>query len=910
MTALGDRAVEVLYRGGDGRWTVGSGYLVGGRLVVTAAHNVTAAHDVTAAREARAGGRADGEVLVRRLNGGELPAEILAADAADDIALLQVAGVPPPADLPPVRFARIDRTKTDLITRCWAIGYPRWKEHPREPGTAPLRDSVQIEGVIPPASNLRRGLLELRTTSTPRPLSARSLNESEWQGMSGAVVFSDHPAHGPLAVGVVIEHHLPEGSSALTVAPLTRLAALVEAQDPARRWQLGLDDWVVLPSEDPPAHRPPAAAAGHLALRRPLSDFTDREEAIARVRALLTDRLAETAPVVVLYGMGGVGKTALANQIAHRLGTTFGHARILVDLGGGGGPEVSPDAAVVQALQGFGLFDDEMPHDPRQRRYTLQRLLRAGPSLLVLDNVSRAAQVLPLLPESPGSAAILTSRSALTSVEGADRLPVDPLPDPEGLRLFERIVGTERVAREREAGRTLVSLLGGLPLAIRIAAANASSPAMRQRSLTSHAERLADEQARMSELDGEDKSVRSSFETSYRALRPDTARLFRHLGLLVGADFVPPLVARTAGTDPEHADRLLGELADRQLVEVAGSAGDRFRLHDLLRLYAREQAEREESPDDRRAAFRRSVQWYADELDAWMSLPGAHERPPAEAIAWFADESLNVLANVRSASERRERDLVVRVCGSLYGLLFHRGLWDEMEATKSMAVEAARELRDGAAELGSLIHLAEARRILGRREETVPLYERALEIARGRDDDDKVGWILTHYGDLQCDLGRPDEALRRYAEAGALYRQRGDKGAEIWLSAHIADAYRHLGQPEDAVRVLTEARADSRALGDREGIIWCEWHLAVAYDQMGRYAEAEEALAGPLADHRAAGDQAGLATMLTILGEIHLHAGRPAQAREALTEALELVRAIDAPRRVAEIQAVLERVGD
>ncbi|MCF3135066.1 tetratricopeptide repeat protein [Streptomyces olivochromogenes] len=890
MTALIERAVEVLRRRRTGPWSVGSGCLVGGRLALTAAHNVLT------------DGSVDDVISVRRADRFELTAEVLAADPAQDLAVLRVADHPSLTDMPAVRYARIDRRRTALV-ECWAMGYPGWNEHPQSGTDGPLRDSSQINGVIPPGSHLRRGLLEFRTQSTPEGTPGR--NGSQWRGMSGAVVFSDDSQLGEMAVGVISEHHLPEGASTLTVVPLTGLIEL--GRGTPWWWDLQADNWVALP-------RIPAGAlprtTRHMNLGRARTNFTDRERAIVKATGLLVDQLDDSAPVVVLHGMAGVGKTELATQIAHRLAPTFWHARIRIDLGGEGF-EVSTEAAMIELLQAFGQSGDSLPADARARRQHLQDHLRAGPSLLVLDNVADAARVVPLLPAAPGSAAILTSRSALPSVQGADRVEVEPLPDTEALRLFERIVGAERVARERDAADTIVTLLGGLPLAICITGGNLIAPSQRRRPLSEHAGLLADERRRISrlegQLDGEDAGVRSSFEISYRALREDTRRLFRYLGLLAGADFVPGLAARCAGIGEEEAGRLLGELADRQLVEVDGPDGERYRLHDLLRLYAREHAERTEPEAEWDEAFRRSLDWYATRLETWMSRPGAHENLPAEAIDWFTAEHLNVQANIRRAYESHEWELLLRLVAPLYGLLFYRSQWEEMEAVKAMAVEAARTRHDESAELGSLIHLAEARRILGRREETTGLYERALEIARTRGDEGKQGWILTHFGDLQCDLERPGDALRRYAEARAIYRQRGDKGAEIWLSAHMADAYRQLDRPQDAARVLTDALEESRRRGDPAEIVWCQWHLALAYDQMGRYAEAEETLAPATEFHRHRGDQAGLATMLTIHGDIHLHAGRPALARETYGEALELVRSLDIPRRVAELEAALER---
>ncbi|MFI7453003.1 tetratricopeptide repeat protein [Nonomuraea sp. NPDC049714] len=881
------RAVEVLWWREDGTWTVGSGFLAADRRVLTAAHNVCD------------GGVVAGEISVRLLNHAEVPAEVLYADAGHDLALLGTAEIPGLAGLTPIRFARVDRSLAHAIEECWAIGFPRWRETEQLGRTVPLRDTSHIGGVIPTGSHLRSELLELRSTSTPEQVKGRG--ESAWEGMSGAVVFGRDVLGDPVAVGVVIEHRLSEGSSTLTLSPLTRLADV--AGDVGPWWHSDPQTWAVLPGR-----AVPRAVSRHQDLRRPLADFTGRERLIAEAGERVTRRLADTVPVLVLYGMAGIGKTELAIQLAHRLGPVFPHARIMVELGRSEAWEVSADAAMIRILRGFGMDVGDLPPDREGRKKTLQEFLRDGPSLLVLDNVTNEKQILPLLPQSPGSAAILTSRSAL-SIDGASRLAVDQLPAATGLRMFEQIVGAGRVARESDTARTILSMLDGLPLAIRMAGEKVSSPALEKRPLSSYVALLADERTRISQLAGKDRGVRNSFAVSYNGLPEDTRRLFRLLGLLPGVGFGAELVARAAGLDVADAERLLGELVDLQLLQSAGRDGDRYRLHDLLRLYARENAEQTDSPADRHAVLRRSVEWHADRLHGWMSLPGAHERPPDEAIAWFAEEDANVHAAVRAAYDAGDWDLVLRVAGSLYGLLFHRSHWEGMEEVKDMAVTAARQAEDERAELGSLVHLAEARRILGRGADTPRLYDRALEIARALGDDGVAGWVLTHYGDLQLDLGRPEDALGRYAEAGDIYRRQGDESALIWLSAHVADAYVQAGRPADAVRVLEEALGMSRRRhDDRAGVVWCEWHLALAYDQAGRHHDAEEIMTGPLAFHREVGDRAGLATMLTILGDIHVHSGSPAEAREALTEALDLVRAIGIPRREEEIQAALDRI--
>jgi trypsin-like peptidase len=201
-----DRAVEVILDRGENRrvrWAVGSGFLVGGRQVLTAAHNIE-----------------PGRLLIRQMDGVELEASPVPSPWALDMALLEITTESFDTDLKPIRFALANREFGQVLTPCWAVGFPMFKEKSRREGESPLRDSVQLLGEIATGSNRVSNRLEFIVKNSPRPILSHS-DRSEWQGISGAVVFFDHPQLGAVAVGVIVEHHLPEGESSLTVEPFT-----------------------------------------------------------------------------------------------------------------------------------------------------------------------------------------------------------------------------------------------------------------------------------------------------------------------------------------------------------------------------------------------------------------------------------------------------------------------------------------------------------------------------------------------------------------------------------------------------------------------------------------------------------------------------------------------------------------
>ena len=303
---------------GKDRWTGGAGYLIGGRLVLTAAHNVDYRQDLGD----------DEQLLVRTIKGREFAARVvLVCDEPSqvDLALLEISDPRFDEHLPPVSFARVDRESSKPVPGCWAVGFPRFGEAgPVLPGGSD-RETWHVRGDILPGSKLRAGLLSLQVTITPQ----RPEAGSAWEGMSGAVVFATDAPGGKQAVGVVSTHHRPEGGSALTVVPITGVAGLPTAEEWWHR--LGVANLAALPVQPQlsVAGQQRSRLTGELALKehwdphgrgveqpaRPGWFFTGRRQALSQLVAWLTAPPSAVDNVRVVTGGPGSGKSAVLARL-------------------------------------------------------------------------------------------------------------------------------------------------------------------------------------------------------------------------------------------------------------------------------------------------------------------------------------------------------------------------------------------------------------------------------------------------------------------------------------------------------------------------------------------------------------------------------------------------------------------
>ena len=355
------------------------------------------------------------------------------------------------------------------------------------------------------------------------------------------------------------------------------------------------------PALDAPAAAPPGPAPVEVVVPRQLpadvATFTGREGELARLIGALEAEDRPAPVVCALQGAGGIGKSALAVHAAHRLAGRFPDGQLYVDLHGAtdGLSPLAPLEVLGRFLRGLGMEPAAVPTDVEEASAAFRSRVAGRRLLVVLDNARDAAQVRPLLPATPGCAVLVTSRRLLASLDGASHLHLDILPAVDAVELLGRLAGRERVAGEPGPAAEVARWCGWLPLALRISGARlAARPGWPVRAL---AERLADEQRRLDELDLPDVGVRASFAVSHHELVASTdpldraaAGAFGLLGVLDGADVGVPVVARLLDQPADESERVLERLVDAQLLETPSPG--RYRLHDLLRLYAREQRSR------------------------------------------------------------------------------------------------------------------------------------------------------------------------------------------------------------------------------------------------------------------------------------------------------------------------------
>jgi DNA-binding SARP family transcriptional activator/tetratricopeptide (TPR) repeat protein len=681
-----------------------------------------------------------------------------------------------------------------------------------------------------------------------------------------------------------------ELTAELGVPPGPELAAIHERVLAGKRDPLG-------PAEGTGRVRPalliPSTPERPCQLPSDITDFTGRNREIETIERLLCAG-GPGVPVVLVEGPGGIGKTTLAVHAAHRLRSSYPDGQLVLRLGGAGQP-VPPGRALGLLLRSLGVPPDRITADEDERESMLRALMADRRLLLLLDDAAFAAQVRPLLPGTAGCAAIVTSRCVLAGLAGAARLTVDVLPGGDACALLGRVVGDDRTAADPAAAAELAALCGGLPLAIRIAGARLSArPGWRPADLLGQ---LRDERSRMGALTAGDLVLRTSFEASYRTLPAEAARAFRLMAATRLPDLPVAAVAALLDRTPQASQQLAEELADLHL--LTAPSPNRYRFHDLTRLFAREKLAESETE----AALTRLGQAYAATGQAAnaMTRPapsgvvdGAAFRDAGEARSWLNAEQRNLIELVVERADRHDITCATDLLQIVLPVLRDHGDWDRADRASRAVLDAAVIGQDPRAELVARLHLGRLATLRGQVGAASDLLQIALGLAGRLGDYSAAGDVSLRLGLAAAEAGDLDSGLRWLRRAARLYDRAGNRRGKLMALINVVGYLIEAGRPLATRQPLAAATELARELDDPFVTVLLAHHRANRDAALGRYQAAIETHRESLNLIRSLGLREGEGHTLASLGRAHLGDGDPGAARARLLEALTIFEQLGA----------------
>ncbi|WCD89405.1 Regulatory protein AfsR [Streptomyces xanthophaeus] len=704
------------------------------------------------------------------------------------------------------------------------------------------------------------------------------------------------------------------------------------------------------------------------------SDFVGDEEQIGRIeRALLGEGGRRAVGLAVIVGKPGTGKSTLATHIAHRLTDTgFPDGQLYCDLRGTGAPATAAEV-LGRFLRALGIPGPVIPESQDERAEMYRTLLASRRVLVVLDDAASESQIRPLLPGSNSCAVLVTSRVRLTGLPGAYRVELDVMDTARALELLVRVVGGDRVEREGVAAEALIRTVGGLPLALRIVAARLA--ARPHWTLASMVHRLANERHRLDELTHGEMTMRASLSLTHDGLAAEDRKLLRLLSLAQGPTLPGWLAGALLDDHRPFPSDLLEPLVDVQMLDVVGvesTGGFRYRFHEIIRVFAREQLAVHDEPAAQSAALGRM-------MGGWMSLAEqAHRRiyggdftvlhgtaprwePPASCVdellvdplEWLDSEHANLVQAVEHAAREQMDELCWDLATTLATLFEARGYFDDWERTHQLALEAVRAAgnrRGSAALLSSLgvLHLGRSQpeesraaltsalgvfqelgdrqglalchrdlalleRMRGNEDRALTLYDRAL-----RDFDlvgDVVGRaiVLTQSAHIWMRRGQTAAAQGRLDEALSIYRSVGYTGGQARTLRRAGQLLQGQGEHERAVRTFSEVLELCRDGGDVIGEGHLLRDLGHAYADMGRGEAAQGFYTQALSVREQIMDQGGAALVRMDLARLLASDGGAAErsrSRELLETAVRTFRERRMEPELAEAERLLGAPAD
>ncbi|MFD8781265.1 ATP-binding protein [Kitasatospora sp. NPDC059599] len=627
----------------------------------------------------------------------------------------------------------------------------------------------------------------------------------------------------------------------------------------------------------------PSTAAMHT-LRADVADFTGRQDYLEEICEFLpsADLDAPGPAVIVIDGMGGVGKTCLAFHAAHQLSSRYPDVQWEADLHGfdpGGQEPTDPSEVLSDLLNLAGVAPEAIPStfDARMARY--RDLLSGQRVLIVLDNAISEDQVRPLVPSSSNSLVLVTSRNKLAGLEGARHINLKAFSESDALDLFARLIGSKRFQGDTRAAKRICGLTGHLAIAITIAAGYLQShPAW---TLAAYADELRDENRRLRALSAGDRIVSSVFSLSYRPLPASAQRVFRLLSLHPGDGATAYSTAALADLDIIEAEETLEYLFTVNLLHQLTPG--RYGLHDLIRSYAHSRLQYEDSENERSLAVARVVSWYLHTAHRAARLLAPGLRPvdistvpiprhqltlsdDQQAMSWCDTERRTLAACVSAAEFYDLHALTWQLACSLFTFYDLRKYWDDWIEGHHHALAAAIKLGDSKAQALSLVNLASAYWQKRDTAKAISCCQRAVPLCRTTHDDYMTARALNNLGLAHWQARRFREAINYFKKAIPLRRAAGDRCGEGITLNNLGLAYSEVGRFHKAINCYMRAIPLERETRERQ----CEGHtlnnLGAAHLAIGNIDLAFTYLHQALSLRRQIGDRWGPAETLEELG--------------------------------------------
>ncbi|SFE33123.1 Soluble NSF attachment protein, SNAP [Actinacidiphila alni] len=652
--------------------------------------------------------------------------------------------------------------------------------------------------------------------------------------------------------------------------------------------------------------RPDPALAG---LPRRSATFAGRRAELEQtLAALAPDAPEETPATVAVSGLAGVGKTELILQAAHRASREAGWfpgGVLFVDMHGyDEGRQVSPKRALRTLLRALGIPPEHVPQRTEDRalvyRSVLTALADAGRRVLVvLDDVPATDKLHHLLPGDSSTGTLISSRHSLAELDALvlslRELSVDEGRELLGAALRIALPEDTRATQETDQVGRVVSLCGGLPLALRILASLLVD--VPTRPVSELRQDLEDAHSRLSVLSREKRAVEAAFELSYRRLTKDQAKFFRLMSLHPGPDFSTEAAVQLYGESPEEAERILLDLARRHLVEPREPYG-RWRQHNLVRLYSRQ---RLKEGDDSwgESLMRLLAHFYGTATLACETLfrPGASD-PAVDvrfadrtaALCWLEEERDTLVAAAVWAHAAEDDLTCAALAVPVSQFLAEMRYLEDARAVLETGIRSSRRAKDDFREAALLSSLGIVLRDMRKLRKSVRCHNKSIKICKRMDDRRALAGALNNLGLSLHERRKFQQAVVSHAEAARLFKQVGEQLGVASALINSSETLIELDQFEQAAQVLRKAVKIFQKHGDLRGYAKALGTLAKVTRNDGMAEQAVElhkrALAvsdGLLMPHERAVELANLAGSFVAAGDF-------GAALTAQQEALDIFR--------------------